>query len=173
MNGTSHPARWEITGQNILKVHYDNIQLPDSSINEPLSHGLFSFSVKPTAALHSVLLPYVLENMAAIYFDFNQPIFTNTVFNTIDMSLGLYGNKAQHSDVIIKPNPSNEYVTLTFEKVSDILQVRIFDMLGRQRMVVYQISKNTLLRLNDLAEGVYIVIIDKKSGASVEKLIKN
>ena len=173
MNGTSHPCRWEITGQNILKVHFDNIQLPDSTTNEPLSHGLFSFSIRPTPDLHSVLLPYILENMAAIYFDFNPPIFTNTIFNTIDMSVGLNENKAQHSDLILKPNPSNEYVILTFENVSDILQVGIFDMLGRQRMIVNQISKNTLLRLNDLEDGVYIVIIDKKSGASVEKLIKN
>ena len=37
----SHDYEYEILGQNIIKITFNNILLPDSNINELASHGFF------------------------------------------------------------------------------------------------------------------------------------
>ena len=49
--------------------------MPDSNINEPNSHGFVSFRIKPqTTVAPNTTIP----NKAAIYFDYNAPVITNT-----------------------------------------------------------------------------------------------
>ena len=68
-----------------LEFYFQNIMLPDSVSNEPESHGLVSFTIRPEAGLP---LLTELNNTAAIYFDNNPPIITNTTWSTIyDCSL--------------------------------------------------------------------------------------
>ncbi len=77
---SSHPYDFEIYGQGILRFTFPNIQLPDSTENEPASNGYVTFRVSQN---HDVPLGSVIENSAGIYFDFNEPVITNTVFHTI------------------------------------------------------------------------------------------
>jgi uncharacterized repeat protein (TIGR01451 family) len=68
-----------------LEFYFQDIMLPDSVSNEPESHGLISFKIRPEAGLP---LLTELNNTAAIYFDNNPPIITNTTWSTIyDCSL--------------------------------------------------------------------------------------
>ena len=63
-------------------------------------------------------LPYgtVIENSAAIYFDFEAPVITNTYFHTIhDFSIDVSVDKTQSIDgfeVVLIPNPVSDYATL-------------------------------------------------------------
>jgi hypothetical protein len=54
--------------------------LPDSNANEAKSHGYISLSIKPKKGLAEKTH---IENFADIFFDFNEPVRTNTTFNTI------------------------------------------------------------------------------------------
>jgi uncharacterized repeat protein (TIGR01451 family) len=63
-----------------VEFYFQNIMLLDSVNNEPESHGLVSFTIRPEADL---LLLTELNNTAAIYFDNNPPIITNTTWSTI------------------------------------------------------------------------------------------
>lgn len=59
----------------VVQFNMYNINLPDSNVNEPLSHGFIEYEIYVTD-------PTQLEpvaNTASIYFDFNPPIVTNTV----------------------------------------------------------------------------------------------
>lgn len=76
----SHPNTWEIRGGDTLEVLFFPIALPDSNVNEPASHGFFSFSIAQKPDLPAGTL---IENTADIIFDFNPPIITNTVWHTI------------------------------------------------------------------------------------------
>ena len=68
-----------------VEFYFQSIMLPDSVNNEPESHGLVSFKIRPVAGLP---LLTELNNTAAIYFDNNPPIVTNTTWSTIyDCSL--------------------------------------------------------------------------------------
>ncbi|MEM6804680.1 MAG: T9SS type A sorting domain-containing protein, partial [Bacteroidota bacterium] len=79
--GQSHaPMITEILEDRVLKFRFDNIHLPDSTTDEKNSHGYVMFEVAPLAGLATGT---ELTNRAGIYFDFNEPIITNTVLNTI------------------------------------------------------------------------------------------
>ncbi|MFT3908626.1 MAG: hypothetical protein QM737_04325 [Ferruginibacter sp.] len=73
--GASHPYQASISENKYLKVSFSDIRLVDSLHNEPLSHGYFSYRVKPTSTL---VIGDTIKNTAYIYFDFNPPIKTNT-----------------------------------------------------------------------------------------------
>ncbi len=57
-----------------LEFKFDNILLPDSGANEPMSHGFIRYRIKPKSTL---VKNDIVSNFAAIYFDFNNPILTN------------------------------------------------------------------------------------------------
>ncbi|TAK91632.1 MAG: DUF11 domain-containing protein, partial [Verrucomicrobia bacterium] len=77
--GQSHPGYLQVNGQELVWT-FDNINLPESSFDEPGSHGYVKFTVQPQPALPA---GRVITNSAAIYFDLNTPVITATTTNTI------------------------------------------------------------------------------------------
>lgn len=77
---SSHPYEFKLYEDGILQFTFNEIELPDSNINEPASHGFVKFKV---AQQPDLPLETRIENRAAIYFDFNEPVITNTTFHTI------------------------------------------------------------------------------------------
>ncbi|SFD03758.1 conserved repeat domain-containing protein, partial [Flexibacter flexilis DSM 6793] len=76
---SSHNVRTNVKG-NIVYFEHLNIQLPDSNVNEKASHGFVSFRIKPQANL---ALGTNISNKAAIYFDYNAPVITNTAVTKV------------------------------------------------------------------------------------------
>jgi len=75
----SHDYTFNITEEGILTFQFDNILLPDSTTNETESHGFVTFNIAP---VNELVQMDEIQNNAGIYFDFNQPIITNTVSST-------------------------------------------------------------------------------------------
>lgn len=73
MIATSHNCKTTVKN-NVVFFEFLNILLPDSNVNEPLSHGFVSFKIKPQP---NVAVNTVIPNKAAIYFDYNAPVITN------------------------------------------------------------------------------------------------
>lgn len=69
----SHTVTTEIKN-NVLNFIFNPIALPDSTHNEPLSHGFVKFSIKPASPVN---IADTIYNRSAIYFDFNSPVITN------------------------------------------------------------------------------------------------
>ena len=80
LEGLSHDYRVEIVNNNMVSFIFDNINLPDSLSNEPASHGYIAYRIKP---ISDIALGDSIHNTASIYFDFNEPIITNTVTTTV------------------------------------------------------------------------------------------
>ncbi len=76
----SHPMIWSIEERGIVTFFFDEINLPDSISNEPESHGFVKFSAIADSTLG---LGDTILNTAHIYFDYNQPITTNTTISEI------------------------------------------------------------------------------------------
>jgi hypothetical protein len=66
-------------GGGIVRFVFENIMLPDSNVNEATSHGFVKFTIHPRS---DVPLGTSIPNSAAIYFDFNEPVITNTSIHT-------------------------------------------------------------------------------------------
>ncbi|MEZ4685748.1 MAG: PKD domain-containing protein [Bacteroidia bacterium] len=75
----SHPYTAAVYRDSFLVVRFDHILLPDSTTDPEGSQGYVTFAIdlKPNLPPHTVI-----RNRAAIYFDFNKPIITNTVLRT-------------------------------------------------------------------------------------------
>lgn len=83
VTGYSHPYQLKIGANGALEFAFYDIHLTDTIRNEPGSHGYIKFSVSQRAGN---IIGTIINNHAAIYFDRNAPIFTNTVFHTLGVN---------------------------------------------------------------------------------------
>jgi uncharacterized repeat protein (TIGR01451 family) len=83
---SSHPYSVEFGGRAV-KFIFDPIRLVDSGTNEPASHGYVNFKIKHIPGISPNAR---IENKVDIYFDYNTPIRTNTVLNTIFDTIHVY-----------------------------------------------------------------------------------
>jgi len=81
---SSHEYSFRMYGPRVLEWTFNNIQLPDSNVNEPASNGFVMFTVNQAPDLPNNTL---IENSASIYFDYNAPIITNSSEHTINNTL--------------------------------------------------------------------------------------
>ena len=103
MGAASHNFTWELRDAGTLKCYFTNILLPDSNVNEPLSHGFVSFRIRP----HLPLLPgTTIVNTANIYFDFNPPIITEPSVLVAEFSTGIQAHNAIPPSLY--PNPATD-----------------------------------------------------------------
>ena len=73
---TSHACEMFLSKTGSLEWRFNNILLPDSNHNEPLSHGFIRYRIKPK---NTLVLGDQIINKAHIYFDYNEDIITNEV----------------------------------------------------------------------------------------------
>ncbi|MGH1338361.1 MAG: DUF7619 domain-containing protein [Aureispira sp.] len=161
MGASSHTYTWQILAGNVLRVDFNNIMLPDSNVNEPLSNGFFRYRIEQTAWNP---LGSVIYNQAAIYFDFNPPIFTNTTFHTIGdkfVEIGYINiDKVPGAEMIVRayPNPFRDLVTIEVDgEQFKSLELIVYDLLGQQ--VAYrQIANSNQIQLTraNLQQGIYV-----------------
>ncbi len=152
VGAASHPYSWDFVEGNILTFKFDDINLIDSMTNEPESHGFISFKVSHHADLP---LGTVIPNRAAIYFDFNLPIITNTTFHQLGedfleiISSDKEENNGYSDGLAVYPNPAfrKVFVQLPYS----CSQLQIFDMQGR------------LIQLKEIEGGRQTAIIGRKA----------
>jgi hypothetical protein len=82
IGAASHPFTWKASGQGkpVITWTFNNINLPDSTSNEPASHGFVSFRI---AQRPGNPLGTRIANQALITFDYNSPIATNQTLHTV------------------------------------------------------------------------------------------
>ncbi len=159
--GVSHPMRWEIGGQRTVTWFFDNINLPDSVNNEPASHGFVRYRIQPKFQFPE-LLNQTVFNFADIYFDFNEPVRTNTTETrfVLPSSTGLPTDKGF---VQISPNPAREAITITCPFAAGEAELSIFDISGKmvmfQKVPVSGQRLNVFVSIGDLPKGSYFLKI--------------
>jgi len=163
----SHPYTLTMTEHGILTFRFDQILLPDSNTNEMESKGYFNFSIN-----QKPVLPWgtVITNNAAIYFDFNPPIITNTVINTICEPTLIIENITKEY-LKIYPNPANDI--LNIESSLQIEELNLIDITGKKVITQTNIDKTTSLDVRRLNTGLYFIhLTDVNGSVSVSKFIK-
>lgn len=157
VGAASHPFDFNITGNGILTFVFDQIALPDSNVNEAASHGFVQFRIEQKAG---VPLGSVLQNRAGIYFDFNPPVITNTVWHTVDTGfLDIVSRVATpgaaENKVRIFPNPARGAFRIDAPCMPGD-RVRLYNALGK--MVYEQAATGPLTEVKTgLPAGVYMV----------------
>ena len=104
MLNASHNYSLSVKNDTIIWT-FNNILLPDNKVNEPRSHGLIRYKIHQKTGN---VTGTEIKNSAAIYFDFNAPVITNEVLNTIDNTVAGIESESNLAEngAILFPNPS-------------------------------------------------------------------
>jgi hypothetical protein len=159
------PMVFEINDGGLLKFYFNNIQLPDSFANEPASHGFVKYGIKVNPTLN---LGDVITNTAGIYFDFNEPVITNTVLTEVVDDFNAIKpieNEIKIAEILAIPNPAKNVIRLAFSKShSQYSTYQIYDAFGR---LVFSDALNSLdptIQIQQLAPGMYFgTVVDNSN----------
>ncbi|MEL6394188.1 MAG: T9SS type A sorting domain-containing protein, partial [Bacteroidota bacterium] len=164
----SHEFRPELDTAGVLTIYFDNIMLPDSNIDLRGSNGFFSYRIQPRADLE---LPFIVTNRAGIYFDFNEPIITNTVLHTVDTGFIAEPNSIGQvrrplAELKVSPNPSP---TGQFWLEIETLQagpylIRVTDKLGRVVLTQEEVANQVVLDGSNMPSGSYQLSVFDRGG---------
>ncbi len=160
MGAASHSYTFQIDSGRVLKWTFANIMLPDSTTNEEESHGFITYTIN-----QSDMHPNgtTITNSAAIYFDSNDPIITNTTLHTINDQLDILAGEQQLNDSNSKttilqafPNPFENTITVV-KNTNDACPFEITDITGRVVKTGVLVNDQTLLSMENIPSGVYLM----------------
>lgn len=163
----SHPYTFRLYGQGIAEWTFDNILLPDSNVNLEGSQGFLSFTMDQ---LPNNPVGTRIENSADIYFDYNDPVLTNTAWHTIggtliefieiDLIEDTLNSLPPEKRIQVKafPNPFTDYFTVQVDhKHFEHLELVLFDATGKTVKVAQVRHTNQIRVLREgLRSGMYL-----------------
>jgi uncharacterized repeat protein (TIGR01451 family) len=164
MLSSSHSYQLKIENQE-LEWEFRNINLPDSTNDEPNSHGYVSFKVKPT---NGYTIDTIFENTAEIYFDFNEPIITNTMVTTFSSRLNI--NDVTQYNISLFPNPTKDKIFIT--STQKLTHVIVTNLLGQTLKSIPINNLEAVLELDELPSGNYFVALHTDHTKVVKRIIK-
>lgn len=162
----SHPYTFDLSGQGVITFRFDNILLPDSNVNEPASNGYVNFTVKQKTDNQEGT---VIKNFASNYFDFNPPVSTNMVKNTINSFYIISEDSENAVNTQIYPNPANDYVTIETNLSAEL---EIYNIQGQLIKGMNTNGDITNLDISGLPDGMYFVKLKTTKNIEVKKFMK-
>jgi hypothetical protein len=151
----------------VLKFNYPKIYLPDSTSNEPGSHGFVQYKIKTK---NNLSLTDTIKNTANIYFDFNAPIITNTTKNYATVA-GI-NNIRNVNNFSIYPNPFREELSINRNENSKAI-LEIYNLLGEQILQREIQDKRTILSTQTWPAGIYILKMIGDKDVVTTRVVKN
>lgn len=157
---SSHPYQVEFDKRKV-KFIFDPVALVDSTTNEPESHGYVTFKIKHNS---NIKPKSKIENEASIYFDFNPPIITNKVLNTIYDVLLIATksnsniNSSNTTPISVFPNPTTNMINIELTDPVSNLSIELVDINGKS-IEKLSTKSQTHIQLNaeKLEQGIYII----------------
>jgi uncharacterized repeat protein (TIGR01451 family) len=173
---SSHPiSSFKLLPGGLLEVVFDPINLPASSASEAESHGFVTFAIQ---RYKSYSPQFQITNKAAIYFDFNDPIITNTVVTRLVTPVVAVSEPTQvkpaEIDLNIVPNPAWQYFTAKVRhSVSGSGQLYVQNTAGQvcYEQPVPDLTHDVQINCSRLPEGPYVVRVVGKEGVWIGKVV--
>ena len=157
---SSHQYDFRMYGPRVLEWTFNNINLPDSSTNQEGSNGFVTFHVEQVPNLAPGT---EITNDADIYFDFNDPITTNTTMHRIYEGfvsvLNVEELTQKGKSLLVYPNPTSHSITIKGEKNMN-QSFSIFDQMGREVFKGKLTGNETEVNLSMLSKGMYTLKIE-------------
>lgn len=166
---SSHDLISQLLPGNILRFNFPDINLADSTSDEPASHGFVLFKVKRK---NNLPVGTTISNTACIYFDFNPAVVTNTVSATLSIPTSIQTITGNTFDLFPNPSAGNFKITYQLPKNNNG-QLEIFDLAGKKvyKQILPAQSRSQIISVADLQPGMYSCVISSADGRSVKKLL--
>lgn len=165
----SHNNITSING-NALTIRFPNIMLPDSTVSADSSQGYIQYRIRPKANRPVGTFVY---NTAYIYFDYNEPVITNTTTNIFEGSPENVAEKSNENELKIYPNPATNLLTVEYTFNNSKNKLSIIDISGRMLNTLENCSTSkTIININELDNGIYFIVINDGYNVITQKIIK-
>jgi uncharacterized repeat protein (TIGR01451 family) len=166
---SSHPCNFSFDKTGRVKVVFEQIELPDSTANAQASQGFVVFSAPLIDASGENV---TVKNKAFIQFDYEDPLNTNMVMNTLTGDL-------QTEHLLVFPNPSAGVFNLQllssheqYQSGNQLVSVMVYDLLGTVINTQGLTNGQSKINLNGYQPGYYTLLaIDAQGNRYVSKLV--
>ncbi len=171
-----HNYTTTVSENGVLTFKFANINLPwKSQYGDVMSSGMVTYTIKRK---RNVAQGTQFKNTAAIYFDYNAPVITNTTINTLNDILSSVDEKVliDNSDVVLYPNPAADNLSIAINaKESNKGQVNILDITGKilsSQNINLETGKNVINQnTSELPSGIYFVQVKCNESFVTKKLV--
>jgi len=171
-----HNYTTTVSENGVITFKFANINLPwKSQYGDVMSSGMVTYTIKRK---RNVAQGTQFKNTAAIYFDYNAPVITNTTINTLNDLLSSVDEKVaiDNSDVVLYPNPVADKLSIAINsKESTKGLVNVLDIAGKvlsSQAVDLEIGKNVINQnTSDLSSGIYFVQVKCNESFITKKLV--
>lgn len=162
---SDHVYSASMSTNGVVRFAFNNINL---AYYGDASNAMVSYRIKTKKNL----LPGTeFRNKAAIFFDYNDPIITNTTINSLEIHDDLTEMNLKINSLRIYPNPATDLLHVSLPEGNGVLSV--FNLLGEE-LLFQKINSHTSLNISQYPQGVYILkYIDSKGSSQSSKFIKN
>ncbi len=147
VESASHLQETQLDREGDIEFIFRDINL---DFNDATNDGFITYSLKTNPSLAE---GDQFSQQAAIYFDYNMPIFTNTYVTTVDSTAGT--RNVDQIDFQIYPVPAGD--VLNIQSAENLGTIEIFTLSGQSmlRKSVYEASAQ--LDISELSSGTYIL----------------
>ena len=170
MLSASHNYNIDILPGNVLRWKFNNIMLADSGSNEPASHGYIQYKIKRAPVYQPGTQ---IKNTAYIYFDFNEPVVTNTAINTIAYITSVQSLNTSDDQWLVYPNPSTGLLNLINNNIAADTKLKI-EVVNSFGQIVYEetaSANHKILDMSKFSNGVYFVKIVSDKQSCIKRVV--
>jgi uncharacterized repeat protein (TIGR01451 family) len=158
---SSHLYRLTILDGKYLEFNFADIMLPDSNVNFLASQGFVKYTISQR---ENIALGSEINNTAAIYFDQNEPIITNTTSHVVGLDFVEISNSRDIKNagpaLNVFPNPAK--TSLNFQLAPTDFrkgQLELYNVLGQKQLSLYFDGPTISLDRQGLPTGHYFYAI--------------
>ena len=168
---SSHNYMVEVLNGTSLQFKFNDIHLPDSNTNEPLSHGFIAYRIHQKTGNS---IGDEIKNTAHIYFDFNSPVVTNTTLNTI-ISPNAISELNDPFSFSVYPSPARDELNIIMKETNQKeLSARLLNALGQPvRSFILKKAMSGIYKIpvSEFENGHYILEIRGSKGVRRQKVL--
>jgi hypothetical protein len=170
----SHPCVVTMDENGVVKFTFNNINLPAEMQNEPASHGMLTYTIRRKS---NTPIGTQFTNSAAIYFDFNEPVITNTTLNTLGVPANVpQTNASAKASFSLFPNPAaGNFTARVYSPNNTVARMSISDVSGKeimqQSIALTAGNQDVPVQASSLIPGLYFVTISADGVIQTQKLV--
>ena len=162
----SHRYKLSFSENGILNWRFENINLPDSSSNEPQSHGFVQFRIRSFPGLNA---GDSIRNRAGIYFDFNPVVLTNyAITRVMELVPAPTAQPTVPLQLRILPNPFSDRFWIEIPGIeahsNQTMTLEVSDLTGRMVLRRHVTGNRFMLERDKLPAGMLLFWLRDASG---------
>ncbi|MFZ1398078.1 MAG: hypothetical protein WAS33_14335 [Candidatus Promineifilaceae bacterium] len=165
---SSHAFSVSLKPDRVIEWRFEGIDLPDSTTNWLASNGFVAFRFRPQLPISP---GNQIENIANIYFDFNEPVITEPSVLVAELSTGV--GSARIEPMFLRPNPATDRVYVS--EPSFATRVRSWEVLTSTGGIVLQGNgpiPATGIGIGHMENGAYLLRISTLNEINNLRFIK-